>query len=108
MNVSIMKTNGVCKVMIEGDMNIYNAAEIKDRLLNAISDSECSIIELDLFNVHEIDTSGVQLLIMLQNEAQRLNKGLSITMNNVVRNVLKLLNITIGRWDSPSGELLCR
>ena len=95
MPVSVAMTNGVCRIMIEGEMNIYNATAIKDHLLNAIS--ECPRIELDLFNVNEIDTSGIQLLIMLQNEAQRLNKELNITMNNAVRNVMKLLNIEMGQ-----------
>lgn len=106
MSVSIMKTNRVCKIMVEGEMNIYNTSEIKDRLLNTISEysGECSSIDLDLFNVNEIDTSGVQLLIMLNNEAQRLNKGLNITINNTVRNVMKLLNIETGE----TGQTLCK
>lgn len=95
MPVSAAITNGVCRVVIEGEMNIYNASEIKDRLLNVIS--ECSCIELDLFNVNEIDTSGIQLLIMLNNEALRRHQKINIAMNNAVRNAIKLLNIEIGQ-----------
>jgi anti-sigma B factor antagonist len=48
---------------VEGDLTIYTAAEQKARLLTVFR-TPYSIIELNLRNVSEIDTAGLQLLIL--------------------------------------------
>lgn len=59
-------TKKIKKVRIENEMTIYTAAEIKTRLLEMMKkDFE---IELDLSYVTELDTAGLQLLIMARRE----------------------------------------
>ena len=49
------------------DLTIYHALEQKTRLLEALA--ECEELELDLLQVCEIDSAGLQLLILLNIDA---------------------------------------
>jgi len=53
---------------IEGDCNIYRAAELKAELLQALQAG--ATLELDLSDVSELDTAGVQLLLLAEREAR--------------------------------------
>lgn len=55
-----------------GEMNIYRAAADKAPLLAALAESPA--VELDLSAVTEMDTSGLQLLLLLAAEARRSGK----------------------------------
>ena len=57
------------RLTLNEDMTIYHALEQKNQLLDALSVSE--VLELDLLQVADIDTAGLQLLILLKKEAQR-------------------------------------
>ena len=52
----------IAPLRVEGDMTIYQAAELKQTLLASLATT--SPLVLDLSAVSEIDTSGVQLLMM--------------------------------------------
>lgn len=52
---------------IGGDMTIYQAAGLKEELLQALAGA--GGLELDLSDVSEIDTAGVQLLMLARNTA---------------------------------------
>lgn len=59
-------TKKIKKVRIENEMTIYTAAETKAKLMEAVKkDFE---IELDLSQVSELDTAGLQLLILAKRE----------------------------------------
>lgn len=62
-------TTGTAGVQIDGDLTIYTALDDKTALLGALDDRPA--IELDLTQVTECDTAGLQLLILLRQEAQR-------------------------------------
>ena len=62
------------------DLTIYHALEQKSALLNALADTDD--LELDLMHVGEIDTAGLQLLILLKKEAQRAGKTISIVAHS--------------------------
>jgi len=55
------------RVCIEGEFTIYRAAELKAELLDALQ--RAVAIELDLTNVSELDSAGVQLLLLLKRQA---------------------------------------
>lgn len=55
------------RLAIEGELSIYTAAEWKKRL-HVLIDQGGSL-ELDLGAVQELDTAGLQLLIMAKKEA---------------------------------------
>ena len=58
------KTEALC---IEGEMTIYRAMELKEFLFPAAR--KVNISALDLSAVTEIDTAGVQLLLLAQHAA---------------------------------------
>ena len=59
----------VRRLAMTEDMTIYRAAEQKAQLLDALTGADQ--LELDLAGVPEIDTAGLQLLILLKQEAAR-------------------------------------
>ena len=61
-------------------MTIYHALDQKNQLLDALSVSE--VLELDLLQVADIDTAGLQLLILLKKEAQRTGKRVAIVAHS--------------------------
>ena len=66
----------VNRIAITHDMTIYHALALKDELMGNLK--QHTAIELDLSQVAEIDTAGVQLLIVAKRECQKQDKTLSI------------------------------
>lgn len=71
------KSNEPCRFAVEGEMTIYTALELKDKLLAPLA--QCADLEVDLAGVSEIDSAGLQLLVMLKQEAKSQNKNLTIS-----------------------------
>jgi anti-anti-sigma factor len=66
---------------IEGELTIYVAAELKPRLaqlLDQIAQSPRKQGEVDLSQVSEIDSAGLQLLLLARREATRRGVGLAL------------------------------
>lgn len=68
---------GLCRIAVNGEMTIYAALALKDKLLLPLA--QCKAVEINLAGVSEIDSAGLQLLIVAKNEAQARGKTLSIT-----------------------------
>jgi anti-anti-sigma regulatory factor len=80
-------------LLIRDNLTIYNASEQKKLLLAAVAVAET--LELDLSPVSEIDTAGVQLLILLKREAQLCGHGLRIVAHSpAVSEALEFFNLT--------------
>jgi len=62
---------------VSDDLTIYHALDLKQQLIAALHDSEA--IELDLSHVREIDTAGLQVLILLKREASQQHKDVLIS-----------------------------
>ncbi|MDD1620239.1 MAG: STAS domain-containing protein [Methylococcaceae bacterium] len=78
---------------IEGELTIFTAAQQKPKLLKFLNKGKQ--LELNLAGVTEIDTAGLQLLILIKREAARAGKILSFVMHsNVVLETLELANLT--------------
>ena len=77
---------------IDGELTIYTASKRKPELLAFLeSDSE---LELNLAGVDEIDTSGLQLLILIKREAAQNGKTLNFVMHsNAVLETLELTKL---------------
>jgi len=74
------------------DLTIYHALEQKNLLLDALSSAD--ELELDLLKVSEIDTAGLQLLILLKKEALRTGKRVGIVAHSqAVRAVIDFCNL---------------
>lgn len=68
------------RITLTEDLTIYHALEHKQTLLDALD--AASELELDLAKVSEIDTAGLQLLILLKKEAQRTGKRVAIVAHS--------------------------
>lgn len=85
-------TDGAAHLILDGSMNIYNAVEIKGRLMDGLR--AAPILELDLSHVSEVDTAGIQLLILVKRESQRLEHDLRIVAHSpAVREVIDFYNM---------------
>ena len=78
---------------LDGELTIYTATEQKTALLNFLaSDNE---LELNLAKVTEMDTAGLQLLILIKREASQSGKTLRFIMHSkAVLDVLELARLT--------------
>jgi anti-sigma B factor antagonist len=81
------------RISIDGELNIYRAHEIKQTFLAAVRDT--SALEVDLSGVTEIDSAGVQLLMMLRSAARE--RACEVRLagpSPAVREVFDLLDLT--------------
>lgn len=83
---------GSHRIAIADDMTIYNAVAQKQQLIDAlVAHVE---LEIDLSAVAEVDTAGIQLLILLKREARRLDKRINIVAHSqAVREVVDFFNL---------------
>jgi anti-sigma B factor antagonist len=87
-----MNQGNACRVAIAGEMTIYRAMELKDLLLDPFA--VCGDVEVDLSGVEEIDTAGVQLLVLCKREATAHNKSLRLVGHSqVVLDALDLCDL---------------
>lgn len=78
------------RIAIAGELTIYTVLELKDQLLTGLSATE--ELELDLSEVGEIDAAGLQLLVLVKQEATAAGKALRFTGHSPV--VLELLDLS--------------
>lgn len=60
---------------IAGEFTIFTAAALKQTLLDAIAGSDSPDIDIDLSDVSEIDSAGLQLMVMAKREAAASGKN---------------------------------
>lgn len=90
MAVTVERAEGdLCRVAVEGEMTIYSAQNLKVDLLELLA--RCGILELDLSGVSEIDSAGLQLLIMVKTAALAQGRVLNIVGHSQV--VLEVLDL---------------
>ena len=79
-------------MQVASDMTIYTAAELLQPLLAAArSGTECAV---DLSQVGEIDSAGVQLLLLARREAAAAGARLHVSgASPAVREVLQMLRL---------------
>lgn len=98
--VNIQRDGSRAQVDIAGDMSIYDASELKHKLFSEFV--HVQEMEIDLGEVAEIDTSGLQLLMLLKREARAAGKKLQLISHSAaVLEVLELL-----RMDAYFGDPL--
>ena len=67
---------GSTALTITGEFTIFTAAMLKQTLLDTIKQAGNGGIDIDLSEVSEIDSAGIQLMIMAKREAAGLGKNL--------------------------------
>jgi len=81
------------EVEVPGDMTIYEAGETLELFNNAISNSDS--ININLSNVSEIDSSGIQLMVSLKKNADSEDKTVNfISHSRAVVDLLDLFDLT--------------
>lgn len=80
------------RLTLNQDLTIYHAEALKDALMATLGHG--ATIELDLSQITEIDTAGIQLLILLKRESQHLGLQLDIVAHSpVVRELIEFYNL---------------
>lgn len=89
-------------LQIDGEMTIYQAEELRQKLLVTLA-SPATGVQVDLHNVSEIDSAGVQLLIAAKHAATAVGKTLTLTScSNAVTDVLQLFGL-LSFFDEPAA-----
>lgn len=84
---------GVNRLELNDELTIYRAAELKEELLQALP-QDGGTLELDLSGVSELDSAGLQLLMMLKKTAGQRGCKLRLQAHSpAVLEVFELLNV---------------
>lgn len=87
------------RLVLETDLTIYNAAEHKRALLDALG--QAKVVELDLARVGEIDSAGLQVLLLAKRESLAAGRDLRIVAHSpAVQELLDFLNVA-GYFGDP-------
>jgi len=89
MPINSKNNNGQSLLHIEGDMTIYTAANMKNELMTHMD--QPSEREIDLSEVSEMDSAGLQILILAKREAEK--HGTSLRLIGLSRAVLDVLDM---------------
>lgn len=106
MSLSVERDDGLTRVRVMDEMTIYTAAELKQPLLACLDGGPR--LAVDLSAVAEMDTAGLQLLILLKREAAR--KGIVAEFHShssAVASVIELCNLAADFGDPivlPAGQ----
>lgn len=102
MTIRATKKKGLSLLHIDGEMTIYTAATLKEEMMKYLS-QPCER-EIDLSEVSEMDSAGLQLLILAKREALRTNTPLRLTgHSHAVLDVMNLCNMA-GFFGDPIWE----
>lgn len=100
----------VLPLSLDGELTVYRAVELKSILCDALA--RCTRLDLDLAGAAEIDTAGLQLLILLKREAQLAGKELRVVAHGeTVREVIEFANLAAFFGDPlfiTAGEMAVR
>ena len=85
--------NPVTRLAITGELTIYTAAELRQQLLDALATGQ--EVDVDLSQVSEIDSAGMQLMVAAKREAAGRNQLLHFTNHSqAVFDVLELCKLS--------------
>lgn len=99
MEIHEERSNGTCRLRLAGELTIYHSAAIKPRLVDALRNH--AEVDINLASVSEIDTAGLQLLIMAKLEALAASKVLRLTDHSpAVLEIMELFDLA-GYFGDP-------
>lgn len=92
MSIYVHTEAGGCHIRIEDELSIYTASAVTATLCEAIAAHDR--IAIDLSGVTEIDTAGLQILLVARKEALLRHRELSfVGQSRVVLEGLHLMNL---------------
>lgn len=90
MDITTHSADGVMHLTLQGEFTIYDAGA-KDELLALCAGPQ---VEIDLSRVNEIDSVGVQLLLLVLRQAQMQQRSLRlVALHPAVRTMLELYGL---------------
>lgn len=78
-------------VVVEGEVDVSNAGELRDVLNAAADEGPAKPITVDLADVSYIDSTGIGVLVGAKNRATQ--AGTSFVVTNPQRNVARVLSL---------------
>ena len=82
----------VLRIAIEGEMTIYRAADLKVTVLEALRKTK--VLEIDLSGITELDTAGLQVLMLAKNTAAADQRELRLVNHSpAVVEIVEMLNL---------------
>lgn len=82
----------VTRIAIDGELTIYRAADLKVTVLEALRKSR--VLEVDLSGVTELDTAGLQVLMLAKNTAAADKRELRLLNHSpAVVEIVEMLNL---------------
>lgn len=76
MEIKLENKDGLCTALVTGEMNIYHALDLKKGVMEALASPEP--LQIDLSGAAELDTTGLQLLLLAKREAEASGRAFSI------------------------------
>ena len=96
---TVRKQRYKCLARVEGEMTIYNAEALKEKLAPVLADKRP--LEINLADVSEIDSAGVQLLMLAKKERAAQEHKLTLTEHSpAVVDVFELMDL-VGYFNDP-------
>lgn len=93
MGIKVTKRKGKFSVSISEEMTIYTAAELKEDLVKHLN--ECQSMQINLRDVEEMDTAGLQIMLLLEKEANDQQKEFKfVEHSQAVIDMLELSNLS--------------
>jgi anti-sigma B factor antagonist len=94
MNITRTNSESGSTITLEGDLTIYTVATAKATILDDY-ESVIDPLTIDVKNITEIDTAGIQLLLFTKKTLSNSNKHLYLTSENPhVDSILENLSLT--------------
>jgi len=90
MDAIFTEENGKAVLGLTGEMTIYEAEKIRKCVMDSVF-SDADSVEINLSGVEEIDTCGIQVLMLAKRESERLDKELVLTSHS--SSVLELMDV---------------
>ncbi len=92
MNIYIHPDENGTEVVVQGELTIYSAVQAKSELFDVLANH--ADLKLDLSGVGELDSAGVQVLLVLKQEAERQDKKLRlVNHSDAAVEVFELLHL---------------
>lgn len=87
-----MSAQVIHNLSLDGEINIYRAAELKTEVLDALR--RAPVLEIDLAGVTELDTAGLQVLMLAKRTATEEQRELHLLNHSpAVVDIVEMLNL---------------
>ena len=102
MSIDILNESGNCRIRIDDELTIYTAGVVNATIRDALAANDS--VAIDLTGVTEIDTAGLQILLVARKEALLRNRAVSfIGHNRIVIDCLRLMNLSnFFKFETPT------